>query len=195
MRPLLLSSALLVATLVGCGDLPVPGRATNLRSALTNDAEQLEFVAQPSLQGLLDDAYRISRSEAGHPAKPTAPFLIVQAGQLVAAPGLDAHTDLLQPPDGGQSVPLSFGDRGEARWPEDRRPALGGLSEREAAEQVARSLLALWGISSDSVRVVRAPNAPFAAALTEDGTLRLNPAFLYLAAAGSGISSHAADVQ
>jgi len=196
MRPLLASIALLIAGLVsGCGELPTQGRATNLRSALTNDAEQLEFVAQPSLQVLLEDAYRISRSEAGRAAKPTAPFLMEQSGQLVAAPGLDARTDLLQPPDGGHPAQLSFGDRGDSRWPEDRRAALGGLSEREAAEQVARSLLALWGIPSDSVLVVRAPNAPYAAALTDDGLLRLNPAFLYMVAAGSGISSHVAEVQ
>lgn len=196
MRPLLVSIALLAAGFVsGCGELPTQGRATNLRSALTNDAEQLEFVAQPSLQGLLEDAYRISRAEAGHGAKPTAPFLMEQNGQLVAAPGLDARTDLLQPPDGGQPAQLSFGDRGDSRWPEDRRPALGGLSEREAADLAARSLLAAWGIPSESVLVVRAPNAPYAAALTDDGTLRLNPAFLYMVAAGSGISSHVAEVQ
>ncbi len=186
MRLSLVSTALLTAGfVVGCGELPTQGRGTSLRSALTNDAEQLEFVAQPSLQTLLEDAYRISRSEAGHAAKPTAPFLMEQKGQWVAAPGLEARTDLLQPPDGGQPAQLSFGDRG--RWPEDRRAALGGLSEHEAAEQVARSLLALWGIPLESVLVVRAPNAPYAAALTDDGTLRINPAFLYMAAAGSGI--------
>ncbi|HME91561.1 MAG TPA: hypothetical protein VKE49_09065 [Myxococcaceae bacterium] len=197
MRLALVSTALLVAGLMaGCGELPTQARATNLRSALINDAEQLEFVSQSSLQGLLEDAYRISRSEAGRTAKPNAPFLVeLQSGELVAAPGLDARTDLLQPPDGGQPAELSFGDRGDLRWPEDRRMALGGLSEREAAEQVARSLLALWGISADSVLVVRAPNAPYAAALTDDGTLRLNPAFLYMAAGGSGISPHVAEVQ
>lgn len=195
MRRLALSLSVLLAALVaGCGELPTSTRTATLRSALTNDAEQLEFVPQPILQGLLEDAYRISRNEAGHPAKATAPFLIVQNGQLLAAPGLDARTDLLQPPDGGQPAQLSFGDRGDGRWPEDRRVALGGLSEREAAEQVGRSLLDLWGIPSQSVVVVRAPNAPFAVALTDDRTLRINPGFLYLVAA-SGISSHAAEPQ
>jgi len=166
-----------------------------LRWVLTNDAERLEFEAQPVLTDLFNEASRISRSEGSSASRQSTPFLIIQNGQTSAAPGFDLHADLLQPPDAGQPVQISFGDRGEGRWPEDRRAALGGLSEREAAEQVARSLLSLWGIESDSVLVTRAPNAPFAAAYTDDATLRLNPAFLYMAAAASGISSHPAEVQ
>ena len=143
---------------------------------------------------LFNEASRISRLDPSSASWQSTPFLIIQNGQTSAAPGFDAHADLLQPPDAGQPVQISFVDRGEGRWPEDRRAALGGLSEREAAEQVARSLLSIWGIEGNSVLVMRAPNAPFAAAYTDD-TLRLNPAFLYLAAAASGISSHPAEVQ
>ncbi len=196
MRTLLVSLAILVVGLLAaCGEVPAQPRPTTLRWALTSNAERLEFEPQPVLQSLFDEAARISRSEAGRPAKQPAPFLIGQNGQFLAAPAFDAHADLLQPPDAGQPLQLAFGDRGDGRWPEDRRPALGGLSEREAAEQVARSLLSLWGVRAGTILVVRAPNAPFAAALSDDETLRVNPSFLYIAAAASGISSHAVDVQ
>jgi hypothetical protein len=183
------------AVLAACGGAPSQSRVPTLRWVLTNDAERLEFEAQPLLADLFNEASRISRLESASATRQAAPFLIIQDGRSSAAPGFDAHADLLQPPDAGQPLQLSFGDRGEGRWPEDRRPALGGLSEREAAEQVGRSLLSLWGIHSNSVLVLRAPNAPFAAAYTDDDTLRLNPAFLYMAAAASGISPHPAEVQ
>jgi hypothetical protein len=183
------------AALAACGGTPTPSRPSPLRWVLTNDAERLEFEPQSVLTELFNEASRISRVEGSSPTRSAAPFLIIQDGQSLVAPGFDAHADLLQPPDGGVPVELSFGDRGDGRWPEDRRAALGGLSEREAAEQVARSLLSLWGIQSSSVLVMRAPNAPFAAALSDDDTLRLNPAFLYMAAAASGISSRPTEVQ
>jgi len=162
---------------------------------LTSDAERLEFEPQPLLADLFNEAVRGSRTEAASGTKSTIPFLIIENGQSVVPPSFDPRTDLLQPPDAGQPAQLTFGDRGEGRWPESRRAALGGLSEKEAAEQVARSLLWLWGIQNESTLVVRAPNAPYAAAYTDDGTLLLNPAFLYMAAAASGISPHATENQ
>jgi hypothetical protein len=190
--PILLTGMALIAA---CGDGPAQTRATTLRWALTSDAEQLEFLGFRARQELFDEASRISRSEVGANRQP-APFLIIREGQSSTAPGLELNADLLQSPDAGQPVQLSFGERGEARWSEDRRAALGGLSEREAAEQVARSLLWLWNVGTSSVRVVRAPNAPFAAAYsTDDQTLWINPSFLNLAAAKSGISSHPTEVQ
>ncbi len=182
------------ALLAACGGTNNSARTPALRWVLTSDAERLEFEGQPMLADLFNEASRISRMEPGSGTR-TSPFLIIENGQSVMAPGFDVHTDLLQPPDAGQPAQLAFGDRGEGRWPESRRPALGGLSEREAAEQVARSLVSLWGIQKNGILVVRAPNAPFAAAYTDDGTLRLNPAFLYMAAAASGISSHATEIQ
>ena len=69
------------------------------------------------------------------------------------------------------------------RWPLDRRESLQGLSEREAAEIIARSLAIRWGLRPRAaLRVERAASAPYAAAYAE-GVLRLNPALLYLAAA------------
>ena len=69
-----------------------------------------------------------------------------------------------------------------------------GLSEREASELVARTLLTHWGIQQTGpVQVDRVSGAPYAVAYV-DGILRINPAFLYLAAA-SGLASTPANVQ
>ena len=186
----------LAATLAACGGATSStfgNRTQGLRWVLTSDAERLEFESQSVLAELFNEAVRGSR-DAANTAKTSSPFLIIENGESAPAPGLDPRTDLLQSPDAGAPIQLSFGDRGEGRWPENRRPALGGLTEREAAEQLARSLLWLWGIQTASVQVVRAPNAPYAAAYS-DGTLRLNPAFVYMAAAASGIASHASENQ
>ena len=103
-------------------------------------------------------------------------------GDFIAAPAFDLGVDLLGPADAGSAVNLSFETRGD-RFAEDRRDAFQGLSEREAAEQIARSLLTMWTIKpSGPVTVVRTPGAPYAAAWI-DGQLRINPSFIYLAAA------------
>ena len=92
-----------------------------------------------------------------------------------------------------RSRALVFDARGE-RWPEDRREGLQGLSEREAAELVARTLLTHWGVRPEgTVQVDRASGAPYAVAYV-DGILRINPAFLYLAAA-YGLASMPATLQ
>jgi hypothetical protein len=91
--------------------------------------------------------------------------------------------DLFQSWDAGGGIQLEFNARAGERWPEDRREGLQGLSEREAAELVARTLMAHWGIHPEgTVQVDRASGAPYAVAYV-DGILRINPAFLYLAAA------------
>src|SRR5262249_35066712 len=182
------------ATLAACGGTNNSARTPALRWVLTSDAERLEVEPPPPLADLFNEAVRSSRTGTASSTKST-PFLLIENRQTSGPPSFDPGTDLLQPPDAGQPAQLAFGDRGEGRWPESRRVALGGLSEREAAEQVARSLLWLWGIQNDSTLVVRAPNAPYAAAYTDDGTLLLNPAFLYMAAAASGISPHATENQ
>ena len=103
-------------------------------------------------------------------------------GEFVAGPSLEAVADLLGSADGGSGFDVIF-DRGGDRFSEDRRDAFQGLSEREAAELIARSLLSQWGLRpSGQVTVVRVAGAPYAAAWI-DGQLRLNPAFIYMAAA------------
>jgi hypothetical protein len=129
-----------------------------------------------------------SELESGRAATPVAFFPIVQDGVVVTAPGLDARADLLQAPDSGHPLELSFDGPGE-RWPEDRRDSLQGLSEREAVELVARTLLTTWALHpAGPVQVDRASGSPYAAAYV-DGMLRVNPSFLYLAAAASAAST------
>jgi hypothetical protein len=176
--------ALLLLGLMACGDpglrAPAPLSVTQ---ALSGNPEQLEFEAPASRQELFAELARRSQLEAGRPAS-TAPVLFAfgRDGALVGAPALAPHADLLQTPDAGSGLLLSFEGNFE-RWPEDRRDSLQGLSEREAAELVARTLLHLWGVHpGGQVQVERAQGAPYAAAWL-DGILRLNPALLYLASA------------
>ena len=173
-----------LVTLTGCGVGGAPVRATlSARQALTSAPELLEFETSSTRQELYREVARISEQEAGQAAQAPVLFPLSRGGELVAAPGFESRTDLLQSPDAGAPLQLSFDGRAGERWPEDRREGLQGLSEREAAELVARTLLAHWKVSpSGVVQVDRASGAPYAAAYV-DGILRINPAFLYMAAA------------
>lgn len=167
-------------TLAACGDPSATPRTLTARQALTTNPEVLEFESASSRQELFREIAKTSQSEAGRETSDPVLFPIIHDGRLVAAPGLDVKADLLGSPDGGHPLQLAFESR--EPWPEERRDSLQGLSEREAAEIVARALLNHWGVQSTAVIVVeRAPGAPYAAAYV-DGMLRINPSFLYLAA-------------
>ncbi len=185
-----------LVALTGCGVGGAPVRASlGARQALTSPPELLEFESPSTRLELYREVARISETEAGQAAQALVLFPISQNGELVAAPGFEARTDLLQTPaDAGARLRLSFDGRAGERWSEDRRESLQGLSEREAAELVARTLLARWRISpSGVVQVDKASGAPYAVAYV-DGILRINPAFLYMAAA-QGPASLAGAVQ
>lgn len=184
MRRWVASLLISLVTLTGCGVGGAPVRASlGARQALTSPPELLEFETSSTRLELYREVARISEMEAGQAAQAPVLFPITQRGELVAAPGFEARVDLLQSPDAGAPLQLSFDGRAGERWPEDRREGLQGLSEREAAELVARTLLAHWRINpSGVVQVDRASGAPYAAAYV-DGILRINPAFLYMAAA------------
>lgn len=184
MRRWVASLLISLVTLTGCGVGGAPVRASlGARQALTSPPELLEFETSSTRLELYREVARISEMEAGQAAQAPVLFPITQRGELVAAPGFEARADLLQSPDAGAPLQLSFDGRAGERWPEDRREGLQGLSEREAAELVARTLLAHWRINpSGVVQVDRASGAPYAAAYV-DGILRINPAFLYMAAA------------
>lgn len=174
----------LVTVLTACGEAGVPvSPKTSARQALTNPPEFLEFETPGARLELFREVARLSTLEAGQAAQALVLFPISQHGELLAAPGFDSRMDLFQAPDAGAGFQLVFDARAGERWPEDRRESLQGLSEREAAELVARTLLAHWGIRPEvAVQVDRAVGAPYAVAYV-DGILRINPAFLYLAAA------------
>lgn len=164
------------------------------RQALTGSPEALEFESASTRLELFREVARLSEQEAGRAAQALVLFPITQNGELVAAPGFEARMDLLQAPDTGGVLELTFDGRTGELWPEDRRDSLQGLSEREAAELVARTLLTHWQIQpAGPVQLERVPGAPYAVAYV-DGILRINPAFLYLAAA-SGPASTATGVQ
>jgi hypothetical protein len=181
LRTALISSALLCLA-AGCGGPTLPSRSLSSSQALIGTAEGLEFEAVSLRQDLFRDVARQSQAQAG--AQGAVLFPVLVGGEFVGARALDPRMDLLLAPDAGAPLLLAFDGRG-GRFSEDRRDAFQGLSEREAAELIARTLLFHWGVSaSGPVAVVRAPGAPYAAAWM-DGELRLNPAFLYMAAAPS----------
>jgi hypothetical protein len=185
-----------VVVLTACGGAGAPSRTLSLsaRQALTSSPEALEFEPASTRLELFRELARLSELEEGQAAQALVLFPISQNGELVAAPGFGARMDLLQAPDAGGVLQLTFDGRTGEHWPEERRDSLQGLSEREAAELVARTLLTHWGIQpSGSVQVDRVSGAPYAVAYV-DGIVRINPAFLYLAAA-SGPASTSASVQ
>lgn len=177
MNRLVLISALLALAACGVG---TPPRAMTSSQALAQTAESLEFVAPATRQELYRDVVRHSIAQQGQVGS-TVLFPFMQDGELQGAVALDARADLLQAPDAGV-LQLTFDTRGD-RFSEDRRDAFQGLSEKEATELVARSLLHRWNVKSTGpVLVIRAAGAPYAAAWI-DGALRINPAFVYMAAA------------
>lgn len=178
LRALLISVSLFA--LAGCGMGASPARGVSTGQALSGTAEWLEFEPTQVRLDLFREVARQSAAQAGTHGAVLFPLLV--EGEFIAAPALDPAADLMAPGDAGAPVLLAF-ERGSASFSEDRRDAFQGLSEREAAEQVARSLITLWGLKpTGDVTVVRTAGAPYAAAWI-DGQLRLNPAFLYMAAA------------
>jgi hypothetical protein len=158
----------------------MPAHSQTARAALLQNAEAIELLPVQARQDLLHDVVHDSvQEQAGAADGALALFPFVQNGELRAAPALDGQGDLFEVPDAGEPTGLVF--EGEP-WSEERRDSLQGLSEREAAELVARSLAARWNLRTHSaLRVDRADGVPYAAAYA-DGVLRLNPVLLYLVA-------------
>ncbi len=167
--------------LTACGVGGVPNRTPTASQALTGTAEWLEFETPQTRAELFNEVARNSLAQAGLPANEQSIFPVSNGNAFVAAPALDPKLDLLQAPDAGV-IQLILDGKGD-RWSEDRRDSLQGLSEREAVELIARSLIIHWGLNPEGpVRVDRAAGAPYAAAWV-DGILKVNPSFVYLAAA------------
>ncbi|MGZ5957483.1 MAG: hypothetical protein ACXWLI_03625 [Myxococcaceae bacterium] len=173
-----------IVLLAACGEVGMgvpPPSQPSVRQVLLEPPEQVEALPAQTRAELYRSLLRASGS--GAPDGLLALFPVVQNGDVRAAPAFDGRLDLLDGMDGGEALVLNLDGVTADRWPLDRREALQGLSEREAAEIVARSLATRWGLRPRAaLRVERAASAPYAAAYAE-GVLRLNPALLYLAAA------------
>jgi hypothetical protein len=177
--------------LAACGGTPPVSRGASARQALAQNAELVEFDTSSTRAELFREIARASSVEAGKAATQPVFFPVVRGQELVAAPGIDAHADLFSSLDAGVALHLDFNMRGNEAWPNDPRENLQGLSEREAAELVARWLLAHWDIiPTGTIAVDRASGAPYAAAYV-DGILRVNPAFLYMASSAGPASLNA----
>jgi hypothetical protein len=174
-----LLAGFLAFTASACGVGGSASRALTSSQALVQPAEWLEFEPVSVRHELFRELAQKSQLQAGRSGPVLFPVL--KGDGFVGAPGLDPHADLLGLGDAGAGLVLTFTEADGFTL--DRRDAFQGLSEREAAELVARSLLHAWGLApQDAVRVVRVAGAPYAAALI-DGELRLNPAFVTLASA------------
>lgn len=184
MRLRVLTLALLGLAVAACGDLSAPVRGQTARSALLQTPEQVELLPPAVRQELYRMVVRDSGQEPlGGAEEALSLFPFVQNGELGTAPSLEGRGDLFEVPDAGEPAALVF--EGE-RWSDERRDSLQGLSEREAAELVARSLAGRWNLRPHgALRVTRADGVPYAAAYA-DGVLRLNPVLLYLVAASEG---------
>jgi len=159
---------------------PAPSQPS-VRQVLLEPPEQVEALSTQTRADLFRSLLRAT--SAGAQDGLLALFPIVKDGAVSAAPPIDGRLDLLDVSDGGEPLVVNLDAALADRWPLERRDSLQGLSEREAAELVARSLAARWGLRPRAaLRVERATGAPYAAAYAE-GILRLNPALLYLAAA------------
>jgi hypothetical protein len=182
MRLRRLSFALVGLTAAACGDPSMPAHSQTVRAALLQNAEAIELLPLQARQDLLSAVVRDSTQEQARASDGAlALFPFVQNGELRAAPALDGHGDLFEVPDAGETSGLLLEGEG---WSAERRDSLQGLSEREAAELVARSLAARWNLRTHgALRVDRADGVPYAAAYA-DGVLRLNPVLLYLVASG-----------
>ncbi len=182
MKRSLISLLALLVSACGVGGQAPLSRTLTTNQALTGAAEWLEFETPAARVELLRDVVRQSQVQAGRAGTVLFPMSSAMTGELLAAPALDSKIDLLAAADAGQGVVLTFDTRGD-RFGEDRRDAFQGLSEREATELIARSLLAQWNVkTSGPVTVSRSAGAPYAAAWL-DGTLRINPAFVYMVTA------------
>lgn len=168
---------------MACGDSLTTSRTNTLAQALWAPPEVLEAETPGVRQELWRELARLSLWEGSQAVGKPVLFPMVESSRLVAARGIDHRMDLFVSSTDGAKYTLAF-DGGEM-WPEEGREGLHGLSEREAVDMAARSLLNHWKVVENRVRVDRAPGAPYAAAYI-DGVLRVNPSFLYLAATAVG---------
>jgi hypothetical protein len=180
---LFLVASLALAACGGAGT--VPPRSSGARLALGSNPEALELEPLAVRQQLLREISKDAEAEAGHLANSGTLFLIVEQGRVIAAPAF-GRADLFQTSDAGSSMQLVLaGPTSPTGWSVDQRDAYFTLSEQEAANLVAASLLTRWGVAPNGpIQVLRVTGTSYAAAYIP-GVLQLNASFVLLAAAGA----------
>ncbi len=147
--------------------------------ALTGTAEWLEFEAPPYAQPSCS-ASRPKPSRSSRPARPgPVLFPMVHDGEFVAGPALDPQARPAPAPDAGARSAGSPSTAAATSSSDDRRDAFQGLSEREAAELIARSLLQHWGVQPTGPVVVDARHRSAVRRRLGGRHPALNPSFVY----------------
>ncbi|MFN0061190.1 MAG: hypothetical protein ACKVPX_01545 [Myxococcaceae bacterium] len=180
MRARLLSVSLL-AFVVGCEFAPTGSTHDwTVATALAASPEMLELETAATRKALYRSMLEGALTEQDAGVLALFPLWVDEV--WVAAPPVDSSVRLLDAPRGNGVAILS----GLDDWSDEPRQALGGLSERVAASRAAQAMLSHgWAGLTQDVRVERAGHVPYAAALLGGNLLRINPVFLYLAAAGN----------
>jgi len=181
----------------------------SLEEALVSPAEMLEYESPATRQALWEELLHQAREQAQNPSHMLPLFPLSSPSGFVAKEGLvepfhcskevlamapkEAPLGLLEeeadskeeapefaPKEEWAELSLKMDERRES-WSDTPREEWRGLSEREVMRCLALSLLAQWQVKGE-ISVQRVTRSPYAAAYVE-GSLRLNPAFVSLAAA------------
>jgi hypothetical protein len=167
------------ALCVACGEsVPAVSSPPSLEKALVSPSGMLEYELSSTRQALWEELLAQAQEQATHPSHAQPLFPIFMSTGFVAKEG---PAELLHCFEAeALELVLKWDERRES-WSDIPREDWRGLSERELARCLALSLLTQWQIKGE-VSLQKVPRSPYAAAYVE-GSLRLNPAFVSLAAA------------
>jgi len=162
--------------LAACGEnTPAGGPALSLEKALLSSSEMLEYESLHLRQLLWEELLSQAQEQACQPSlQPLFPTF-TSAG-FVAKEGPSQWSPCLEAPG---ALSLKLDERREA-FSDIPREEWRGLSERDIARCLALHLLSQWHIQGE-VSLQKVAKSPYAAAYVE-GSLRLNSAFVLLAA-------------
>jgi len=149
----------------------------SLEKALASPPEMLEYEALSTRQALWEELLAQAQEQALGPSPVQPLFPIFTSTGFVAKQG---PLELLHCPENPAGLVLKLDERRES-WSDTPKENGRGLSEKKLARCLALSLLTQWQIKGE-VNLQKVTRSPYAAAYVE-GSLRLNPSFVSLAAA------------
>jgi len=160
-----------------CGEsVPAVSPSLSLEKALVSPSEMLEYESLLARQTLWEELLSQAQVQALGPSHVQPLFPIFTTTGFVAKEGPAELNCLKESPE----LVLKWDER-RAAWNDAPKEEWRGLSERDIARCLALSLLAQWQIKGE-VSLQKVAKSPYAAAYVE-GSLRLNPSFVSLAAA------------